>query len=108
MKIEFKDPEAPDDEENIFDTWEECAKSLAKNWLNGEVKERADPVKPQLHINQYQCQRCGRFFYISMNDKSDLDIEFGCPFGCDDAGKHTRDFICSIEQKYVINGDTNE
>jgi hypothetical protein len=105
MKIEFKDPEAPEDEENLFETWEECAKSLAKHWLNGEVREIEDPVKPKLHLSQYQCQTCGRFFYINDIDKSDFDIEFGCVYGCDDAGKHTRDFICTIEQTFQMESD---
>ena len=47
-------------------------------------------VREYLNLEQYQCQRCGRFFYINEMDKSDFDLEFGCPYGCDDAGKLTR------------------
>lgn len=34
-------------------------------------------------LEQYQCQRCGRFFYINKDDKSDYDMEkYDCPYGC--------------------------
>ena len=53
-------------------------------------------ARKTLNLEQYQCRRCGRFFYINAMDKSSLDLDFGCPFGCDDAGKHTRDIRTEI------------
>lgn len=50
-------------------------------------------------LEQYQCQNCGRFFYINKDDKSDYDMgEYDCPYGCDDAGKLTRRFTIKIEK----------
>ncbi len=47
-------------------------------------------VRKTLNLEQYQCRRCGRFFYINAMDRNSLDPDFGCPYGCDDNGEHTR------------------
>ena len=39
-------------------------------------------------IEEYQCGTCGRAFYIDPRERTALDIEFGCPYGCDDSGVH--------------------
>lgn len=57
-------------------------------------------VRTTLELEQYQCNTCGRFFYINKMDKSDFDLSFGCPYGCDDVGKHTR--TIRTETKEVI------
>ena len=44
----------------------------------------------EMVLEQYQCRRCGRFWYIEKGDKSDFDMDYGCPYGCDDNGRHTR------------------
>ena len=49
-----------------------------------------------LILEQYQCQRCGRFFYINKDDKSSYDLDFGCPFGCDDNGKLARKIFVKV------------
>ena len=36
-------------------------------------------------IEDYQCGTCGRVFYIDPRERTALDLEFGCPYGCDDA-----------------------
>jgi hypothetical protein len=55
-------------------------------------------VRTTLNLEQYQCQRCGRFFYINALDRGSLDLDFGCPYGCDDNGKHTRDISTEIKE----------
>ena len=48
-------------------------------------------VRTTLVLEQYQCRRCGRLFYINTMDRSSMDFDFGCPYGCDDSGRHVRD-----------------
>jgi len=57
-------------------------------------------VRTTLNLEQYQCQSCGRLFYINGLDRCAMDLDFGCPYGCDDNGRH----ICDIrtEIKDVI------
>jgi len=55
-------------------------------------------VRTTLNLEQYQCRRCSRFFYINKTDKSSLDIGFGCPYGCDDNGRHTRNIHTEIKE----------
>ena len=40
-----------------------------------------------VRIEEYQCSTCGRVFYIDPRERTALDIEFGCPYGCDDSGQ---------------------
>jgi hypothetical protein len=71
-------------------------------------KERTvdDFTPPEAHLIQYECETCGRYFYVKEGDKSELDIEFGCPFGCDDAGKPARKII--FETKSITDLRTGE
>jgi hypothetical protein len=39
-------------------------------------------------------------FYINEMDRSLLDLDFGCPYGCDDNGTHIRSI--STEVKRVV------
>ena len=55
-------------------------------------------VRTTLNLEQYQCRRCGRFFYINKTDKTGFDIDFGCPYGCDDNGRHTRNIHTEIKE----------
>jgi len=59
-------------------------------------------VRTTLNLEQYKCQTCGRLFYINQDDKTNWDIEFGCPYGCDDAGKRIRTIHTEI--KRIIGG----
>lgn len=43
-----------------------------------------------IELEQYRCRRCGRLFYIDGMDRSKLDENFGCTFGCKDGGKLLR------------------
>lgn len=55
-------------------------------------------VRTTLNLEQYQCRRCGRFFYVNRLDRGELDLDFGCPFGCDDNGLHTRDLRTEVSK----------
>jgi hypothetical protein len=55
-------------------------------------------VRTTLNLQQFQCRSCGRFFYINAIDRNSLDLNFGCPFGCDDYGRHIRDIKTEINQ----------
>jgi hypothetical protein len=61
---------------------------------------------PEAHLIQYECETCGRYFYVKESDKSELDIEFGCPSGCDDAGKPVRKIV--FETKSITDLETGE
>ena len=70
-------------------------------------------VRKTLELEQYQCRKCGRFFYINKMDKSSLDLDFGCCFSCDDNGRHVRDLKTEIKEVKVVmqkenSGDKNE
>ena len=47
-------------------------------------------------------------------DKSCLDLDFGCPYGCDDNGKYVKDIktdireVQEIPRKEENSGDKNE
>ena len=53
-------------------------------------------VRTTLNLEQYQCLRCGRLFYINAMDRSELDLDFGCPYGCDDNGRHIQDIQMEV------------
>ena len=53
-------------------------------------------VRTTLHLGQYRCLRCGRLFYINALDRTDLDLDFGCPYGCDDNGRHVQDIRTEV------------
>jgi hypothetical protein len=55
--------------------------------------------KETLNLEEYRCRRCGRLFYINAVERSSLDIDFGCPYGCDDNGEHTRDIAAQINEE---------
>lgn len=70
-------------------------------------------VRKTLELEQCQCRKCGRFFYINKMDKSYLDLDFGCPFSCDDNGRHVRDIKTEIKEVKEVtqkedSGDKNE
>ena len=55
-------------------------------------------VRTTLNLEQYQCRKCGRLFYINAMDRSPPDLGFGCPYACDDNGRHVRDIKAKIEE----------
>jgi hypothetical protein len=40
-----------------------------------------------LNLEQYRCRKCGRLFCIKAGERHPLDVDFGCPYGCDDNGE---------------------
>lgn len=55
-------------------------------------------IRTTLNLEQYQCRRCRRCFYINGLDRGELDLDFGCPFGCDDDGRHIRDLRTEVRE----------
>ena len=43
-----------------------------------------------LNLKEYRCRKCGRGFYVDEGERRDLDLDFGCPYGCDDNGRYIR------------------
>jgi hypothetical protein len=50
-----------------------------------------------LNLEQYQCRKCGRLFYMNPMDRSSSDLDFACPYGCDGYGEHVRDIKTEVE-----------
>ena len=55
-------------------------------------------IRQILNLEQYQCRSCKRFFYINVMDRSSLDLDFGCPYGCDDSGMYIRDIRAEVKK----------
>ena len=55
-------------------------------------------LKSTLQLEEYRCRRCNRSFYIESADRSSLEFDFGCPYACDDNGKHVRDIKAEINE----------
>jgi len=53
-------------------------------------------ARKSLNLEEYQCRSCKRSFYIDVMDISSLDLDLGCPYGCDASGKHIRDINTEI------------
>ena len=49
-------------------------------------------VGRMLLLEEYRCRRCDRLFYVVSGDRGSMELEFGCPYGCDDNGEH----VCSL------------
>ena len=49
-------------------------------------------VGRMLRLEEYRCRRCHRLFYVESGDRGGLELDFGCPYGCDDNGEH----LCSL------------
>ena len=55
-------------------------------------------VGKTLNLEQYQCGKCRRFFFIKSTDRDSLDLDFGCAFGCDANGKLVRNIKTEIKE----------
>lgn len=56
-------------------------------------------VRTTLEFEQYQCGMCKRIWYINTDDIEDEKcLDFGCPWGCDDAGKRVRNLETEINE----------
>jgi len=49
-----------------------------------------------LNLEEYRCRKCNRVFYVDATQPHALDLDFGCPCGCDDNGERGRDIIAEI------------
>ena len=56
-----------------------------------------------LNLDKYRCRKCGRLFYIDAVERSDLDLDFGCPYGCDDNGRHMGKVRAEITSAREVN-----
>jgi len=50
-------------------------------------------------LEEYRCRKCGRVFYIDAAERSDLDLDFGCPYGCDDNGRYIRQIRAEVTRE---------
>ena len=51
-----------------------------------------------LNLEEYRCRKCKRLFYIDATERNSLDLDFGCPYGCDDNGERERDIVAEIRE----------
>tara|TARA_Y100000310_G_scaffold247602_1_gene253243 strand:- start:18754 stop:18972 length:219 start_codon:yes stop_codon:yes gene_type:complete len=40
-----------------------------------------------LYAALYRCRVCERVWYVEEREITAFDVDYGCPFGCDDNGK---------------------
>ena len=52
----------------------------------------------QINLEEYRCRKCGRLFYIDAVDRHPLNMDFGCPHGCDDGSERMRDIVTEIKE----------
>jgi hypothetical protein len=52
-----------------------------------------------LNLEEYRCRKCRRLLYINAVEHSSLNIDFSCPYGCDDNGEHARDIVAQIKEE---------
>ena len=52
----------------------------------------------QLTLEEYRCRKCGRLFFINAMDRHPLNMDFGCPHGCDDGSERMRDIVAEIKE----------
>jgi len=52
----------------------------------------------QATLEEYRCRKCGRLFYIDGMDRHPLNMDFGCPHGCDDGSERMRDIVAEIKE----------
>ena len=52
-------------------------------------------------LYEYACDTCHSVWYMQEKINSPLDIDFGCPHGCDDAGRYVGKMLIT-EYKYKI------
>jgi len=45
---------------------------------------RRESPRRTLRLEEYRFRRCDRSFYIGSADHGSLELDFSCPYGCDD------------------------
>ena len=56
-----------------------------------------------VNLEQYRCRKCRRLFYIDPSERHSLDLDFGCPYGCDDNGRHVGTVGAEITRAREVN-----
>ena len=51
-----------------------------------------------LNLEEYRCRKCGRVFYIDAMDRHPLNMDFGCPHGCDDGSERMRAIVVGLKE----------
>jgi hypothetical protein len=51
-----------------------------------------------LNLEEYRCRKYNRVFYVDATQPHALDLDFGCPYGCDDNGERERDIVAEIKE----------
>jgi len=59
-----------------------------------------------LNLEEYRCRKCRRLFYIDAADCHPLNLDFGCPHGCDDESERMRGIVA--EMKEAMDGRVND
>jgi len=59
-----------------------------------------------LNLEEYRWRKCGRVFYIDGMDRHPLNLDFGCPHGCDDGSERMRDIVADIKE--AVDGRVND
>jgi len=49
-------------------------------------------------LEEYRCRKCSRVFYIDAKDGRPLNLDFGCPHGCDNGSERMRDIVAEIKE----------
>lgn len=68
-------------------------------------------VRTTLELEQYECERCGRFFYINKIGTINNSPPYICPYGCTDStgdnfeGMHTKTLRTEVKEVTAIEGD---
>ena len=62
--------------------------------------------QPTLNLEEYRCRKCGRVFYIDAVDRHPLNLDFGCPHGCDDGSERMQDIV--VETKEAVDGRVSD
>jgi hypothetical protein len=50
------------------------------------------------NLEEYRCRKCRRLLYVNAVERSSLDIDFGCPYGCDDNGERLRGVVAEVRE----------
>ena len=60
--------------------------------------------KATLNLEEHRCTKCGRVFYIDAVDRRPLNLDLGCPHGCDGGSERMRGVIA--ESRLRLGGGT--
>ena len=80
-----------------YDDEPEPSGSGSRQGKDGDAKMN-NSDRTTLDMEQYRCRQCKRMFYIHADSKDLQDVDFGCPYGCDDNGKHVRDLKAEVTE----------